>query len=39
MNLLTALKESIITNGLKYALSTGNWGIDKSGNVAKTGVS
>jgi DNA-directed RNA polymerase II subunit RPB2 len=39
MNLMTALKDQIITNGLKYALATGNWGVDKTGAVAKTGVS
>jgi DNA-directed RNA polymerase II subunit RPB2 len=39
MNLMSALKEQIISNGLKYALATGNWGQDKTGAVAKTGVS
>jgi len=28
-----------ITNGLRRALSTGNWGKDKDNNVLKTGVS
>jgi len=39
INLVAAFKEQIITNGLRYALATGNWGTDKSGAVAKTGVS
>ena len=39
INLVAAVKEHIITNGLRYALATGNWGVDKSGAVAKTGVS
>jgi DNA-directed RNA polymerase II subunit RPB2 len=34
-----AIKHDIITNGLKTALATGNWGKDKDGNVQKTGVS
>ena len=28
-----ALKPEIITNGLKTALATGNWGKDKNGDV------
>jgi DNA-directed RNA polymerase II subunit RPB2 len=34
-----AIKHDIITNGLKTALATGNWGKDRDGNVQKTGVS
>lgn len=34
-----ALKPDIITNGLRTALATGNWGKDREGNVQKTGVS
>ena len=34
-----ALKPDIITQGLRTALATGNWGKDKQGNVLKTGVS
>jgi len=33
------IKPDIITNGLRYGLSTGNWGKDKQGDVQKTGVS
>lgn len=36
--LLKKLSESIISKGLKYAMSTGNWGIQKCLNT-KTGVS
>lgn len=39
LHLQKALKPDIITNGLRTALATGNWGKDKSGNVLKTGVS
>ena len=34
-----ALKSDLVSRGLKSALSTGNWGKDKEGNVQKTGVS
>ncbi len=34
-----AIKHDILTNGLKTALATGNWGKDRQGNVQKTGVS
>lgn len=39
MNLTLALKNKTITHGLRYALATGNWGTNKSGQVLKTGVS
>lgn len=39
INLVAAVKEHIITSGLRYALATGNWMQDKSGAVSKTGVS
>eukprot|EP00924_Labyrinthula_sp_SR-Ha-C_P008175 maker-scaffold_11-snap-gene-5.7-mRNA-1 protein AED:0.01 eAED:0.01 QI:0/1/0.5/1/1/1/2/27/1570 len=39
-NLTAALKSRTITNGLKYALATGNWGLQKSsGGPPKAGVS
>ncbi len=34
-----AIKLETITNGMRYGLSTGNWGKDKHGDVIKTGVS
>lgn len=33
INLQKAVKHDIITNGLKTALATGNWGKDRQGNV------
>ena len=39
INMSLAIKDKIITHGLSYALSTGNWGTNKSGQVQKTGVS
>lgn len=33
-----SLKHDIITQGLRVALATGNWGKDKNGDVQKTGV-
>lgn len=33
-----AVRHDIITNGLRTALATGNWGKDKNGDVQKTGV-
>ena len=39
MNLTLALKNKTVTHGLRYALATGNWGTNKSGQVLKTGVS
>ena len=39
MNLRAALKTRLITNGLRNALATGNWGSSKGGQVLKTGVS
>ena len=38
MNLTLALKNKTVTHGLRYALATGNWGTNKSGQVLKTGV-
>jgi DNA-directed RNA polymerase II subunit RPB2 len=38
MNLRSAFKPRTITHGLRYALATGNWGTNKSGQVLKTGV-
>lgn len=38
-NLNLAFQESIIENGLRYALATGNWGENKLGEPAKNGVS
>lgn len=38
-NLTAAMRHEPISRGLKSALSTGNWGRDKHGNVQKTGVS
>lgn len=39
MNLPMALRNKTITHGLRYALATGNWGTNKSGQVMKSGVS
>lgn len=39
MNVSQAIKEKTISQGLKYALSTGNWGTNSIGDVVKTGVS
>jgi DNA-directed RNA polymerase II subunit RPB2 len=39
MNITLAFKNKTITHGLRYALATGNWGTNKSGQVLKTGVS
>jgi DNA-directed RNA polymerase II subunit RPB2 len=38
-NLLMAVRPSIITNGLKYSLATGNWGDQKKAMSTKAGVS
>ena len=38
-NLTAALKSKIISNGLKYSLATGNWGIQSGGGAPKAGVS
>lgn len=38
-NATLALKASIVTNGLKYSLATGNWGDQKKAASAKAGVS
>jgi len=38
-NLEDVLDESIITNTIRNALATGNWGKSLSGEVIKTGVS
>ena len=37
-SLKNAIRSNIITHGLRYALATGNWGTNKSGQVQKTGV-
>jgi DNA-directed RNA polymerase II subunit RPB2 len=39
LNITKAFKKDIITDGLKYALATGNWGTNAAGEVSKTGVS
>lgn len=39
IRLSKSFKSDIITNGLAYALATGNWGKTKMGEPAKTGVS
>ncbi|KAF2268347.1 DNA-dependent RNA polymeras-like protein II second largest subunit [Lojkania enalia] len=38
-NVQMAIKASLITNGLKYSLATGNWGDQKKAASAKAGVS
>lgn len=38
-NLTAALKSKIISNGLKYSLATGNWGIQSGAGAPKAGVS
>ncbi|KAJ4292628.1 DNA-dependent RNA polymerase II [Kalmusia sp. IMI 367209] len=38
-NVQMAIKGSILTNGLKYSLATGNWGDQKKAASAKAGVS
>lgn len=38
-NSTLAIKASIITNGLKYSLATGNWGDQKKAGSSKAGVS
>jgi DNA-directed RNA polymerase II subunit RPB2 len=38
-NVQIAVKQTIITNGLKYSLATGNWGDQKKAASAKAGVS
>ena len=38
INIQSTIKHKIITNGIKYALATGNWGIGTSQNI-RTGVS
>jgi DNA-directed RNA polymerase II subunit RPB2 len=38
-NVQMAVKASVITNGLKYSLATGNWGDQKKAASAKAGVS
>lgn len=39
LNISKAFKKDTITDGLKYALATGNWGTNAAGDVSKTGVS
>lgn len=38
-NLTLAVRSSTITNGLRYALATGNWGEQKKAMMSKAGVS
>lgn len=38
-NLTVAVKPSIITNGLRYSLATGNWGEQKKASQSRAGVS
>ncbi|PJF17090.1 DNA-directed RNA polymerase subunit beta [Paramicrosporidium saccamoebae] len=38
-NLTLAVKSNTITNGLKYALATGNWGEQSKGMMSRAGVS
>ncbi len=38
-NLTLAVKSNTITNGLKYALATGNWGEQKKAMMSRAGVS
>ncbi|KAI3386255.1 hypothetical protein SNEBB_000353 [Seison nebaliae] len=38
-NLISALKDSIITDGLKYSLATGNWGDQRKAHQTRAGVS
>jgi DNA-directed RNA polymerase II subunit RPB2 len=38
-NVQMAVKASVITNGLKYSLATGNWGDQKKAASSKAGVS
>jgi len=39
MNVLTAIKTKIITDGLKYSLATGNWGDQQKASQCRPGVS
>jgi len=39
LEITKAIKEKTITKGLRYALSTGNWGTNMLGEVVRTGVS
>jgi DNA-directed RNA polymerase beta subunit len=38
-NLTAAIKQKIITNGIKYSISTGNWGFQTGSTPPKIGVS
>jgi DNA-directed RNA polymerase II subunit RPB2 len=38
-SIAAAVKHATITKGLRYALATGNWGVQKSAAAPKTGVS
>ena len=38
LNVENAIRNKTITQGLRYALATGNWGTNRSGQVQKTGV-
>ena len=39
LDINTAMDPAVITNGLRYALATGNWGLQSKGKPSKTGVS
>ena len=39
MDIGRAFRKDTISEGLKYALATGNWGVNNAGEVSKTGVS
>lgn len=39
LKMASYFKSDSISNGLRQALATGNWGKDKDNNVQKTGVS
>jgi DNA-directed RNA polymerase II subunit RPB2 len=39
LNLALAIKHDTISDGLRYALATGNWSVERGGQASKTGVS